>query len=85
MNIEHENFIDALAKEAANHEHWLIIIKFGLPTLLNEQPFLAELIVREAERAAEIFNRSLVTGRHTGADHVGQILGELGLKLESRS
>lgn len=72
-----EEFARGLAKAAKSHDDWLIIISFGLNTLLEEQGFLFELIWEEAVREN--------TCRERPAREVAivahQIFNELRLKL----
>jgi hypothetical protein len=75
--VEEENVIHGLARNCETHEKWLVLMRCCLPTFLDNQPFLMELIVMEAEKMAEGDIRKGIKA----SDTVRNILGELGLKL----
>ncbi|HYE73500.1 MAG TPA: hypothetical protein VEF04_09215 [Blastocatellia bacterium] len=72
-----EQFAVNLTDNCKMHEEWLSVVRFGLKTLLENQPLLIEIIAREASRQLERKNlQSLVI-----ADEVRFIFEELELKL----
>lgn len=75
-----EEFVSGLAKAAKSHDDWLVIMRFGLGTLLEEQGFLFELVWQEAMR--ENKRRSGPAEEVTIVAH--QIFNELRLKLVCR-
>lgn len=75
--VEQENFAIELTDKCRSHEEWLAVVRYGLKTLLDNQPLLIEIIVREAQREAE---RSGV-GSHVAADHARRFLNELGVRF----
>lgn len=76
MTTEQQQFAIDLADKASSHEQWLAIVRFGLGTLINNQPLLAEIICREAQCEAEKSHAS-----HVAADHIAGILSELNLRI----
>lgn len=62
---------------ANDEERWLSVMRFGLATLLGDQPFLVDLICERAERdtLAELPESGAVTVR------VAELMAKLGLKL----
>lgn len=76
-DVDKENFAIKLTDAAKHHDEWLAIVRFGLPTLLNDQPLLFEIMSREAGMIVE---RRGTTGFVT-ADALRQIFIELKLKL----
>jgi hypothetical protein len=70
-----DNFVVQLSDATATHEAWLSLVRFGLATLLNNQPLLAEILAREAEREAK-----KATPRVAG-DELPRIIRELGLRI----
>jgi hypothetical protein len=74
---DEENFVHGLAKAYTNHLDWLVLIRYGLKTLLDNQPFLMELIALEAERLAVEGGREHLKP----SDCMRTILEELGLRL----
>lgn len=79
--VEREDFAFKLTDSATCHNEWLVVVRFGLPTLLADQKLLAEIIAREAEREAVRHNADRVTGLVAASEQVGPILARLGLKL----
>lgn len=78
---EIETFAVTLTDSTKTHDEWLAVVRFGLSTLMENQSLLIEVIVREAQREAERFNKERVTGLHLPSDEVASILLHLGLKL----
>jgi hypothetical protein len=75
MTVGQENFIIQLAEQTKTHEEWLSLVRFGLGTLLERQPLLAEILVLEAMREA------CKIPSHKTSDEIAKILREVGLKL----
>jgi hypothetical protein len=75
MTTEQENFVIDLMVKTKSHDEWLVVVRFGLGSLLSNQGLLAEIIVNEAIREAAKIST------HKASDEVAKILGELGLKL----
>jgi hypothetical protein len=75
--IEDENFIINLFDAAKTHDEFLTIMRFGRHQLLQNQPLLAEILVRYAHRRAEEDGRDSVQG----SDFIASLLKELGLKI----
>lgn len=78
MHPDDENFAVKITDDAKGHEEWLAIMRFGLGTLLKNQPLLMELIVREAERES----KKNVAGHHLPSDEARHIMLELRLHFE---
>lgn len=78
MNNNYETFVIQLTDECENHEQWLAIVRFGLKTLLENQVFLMEIILREASR--EIMRSKM--NSTSGAGPARTIFDELGLRFE---
>jgi len=70
---EMEKFAAKLTDESPDHEAWLSIVRYGMGTLLENQPLLIEIIVREATKQ----NKALQV-----AEGTRRIFEELGLRLE---
>jgi hypothetical protein len=77
MDTDMDNFVTALADQTPTHKDWLVLVRFGLGTLLENQPLFAEVIVREATRIAEQDIRATVVA----GDFIASILRDLNLKL----
>jgi hypothetical protein len=43
-----ENFVIELTDSAASEERWFLVMRFGLPFLLKNQPLLMEVLARRA-------------------------------------
>lgn len=71
-----ENFIRGLVQACETHDDWLVFVFYGLGTLLDNQRFLVELIVTEAERLAASGEPEA-----KASDAAPGILEELGLRL----
>ena len=76
---EQENFAIKLTDQCSTHSEWLAVVRYGLATLLQNQPLLIEIIVREAVKEIE---RGAVPGSHVAADEARRIFKELGLRFE---
>lgn len=76
---EQENFAIKITDTCETHQEWLSLVRYGLYTLLQNQPLLIEIIVREAVREIE---RGHVPGSHVAADEARRIFQELGLRFE---
>lgn len=76
-------FANELIDHTHNHEHWVMMVKYGLKTLLDNQELLIELITREATIQEARFD-----GKHDPARDAGYyargIFAELGLTLTAR-
>ena len=72
---ERDSFIDDLLAASPDHDKWVAIVRFGLPTLLDDQRRLVELVIREAGRL------ELKGTERDAAGLVVGILNELGLRL----
>jgi hypothetical protein len=79
MTEKQKQFVDGMIKACDNHEQWLSIVRFGLPTLLQDQPGLIELMQREAQKLSDQDK-----GESTPAPYLSIILDQLQLKLETR-
>jgi hypothetical protein len=75
--IDMENFAIKLTDDCENHEAWLSVVRYGMGTLMDNQPLLIEIIAREATKQNE---RKGVKGRVI-ADEARQIFTELGLRI----
>ncbi len=80
--VDPENFAIDLTDKCQTHEQWLTVMRFGLGTLLKNQPLLMECIVRESDREAHRFNKKCGAATHVPADHARTIMQELGLRFE---
>lgn len=65
-------FIRDLDVQMKDHESWLILVRYGMLSLLEDQDVLIEIICNESDR--RYGNTSFVAG-------VVDICSELGLKL----
>ena len=61
---ESENFAITLTDKCKTHSEWLSVVRYGLASLLQNQPLLIEIIVREAVREIE----RVQAPSHVGAD-----------------
>jgi hypothetical protein len=77
---EYEDFAVTLTDQAKTHGEWLSIVKFGLPTLMQDQKLLMEIIVRRAQVVCDQ-NKKHVPHRVV-ADDAWVIMDELGLKFD---
>jgi len=77
--VENENFAIQLTDQCKSHSEWLAVVRYGLGTLLENQPLLIEIIVREAQREIE---RGHLPSSHVVADEARRIFQELGLRFE---
>jgi hypothetical protein len=68
--------ISDVLKATKNHADWLVITRFGLPSLLDEQAYLLSLIAKEASE--EVKRVQGVTLDQAFA----AIMAELGLKVQ---
>jgi hypothetical protein len=84
MDAKQKKFVDWLATSCKDHDEWLTVIRYGLPTLLQDQGVLIEVLINEAKRDVPI--QSTQGGRAVDAnvkpDSVRRIMGELGLRFE---
>ena len=78
MTLEQQNFIRTMTDGIGRHEEWLVVMQFGMPTLLEDPPMLAELLAAEATKLAA---KSPLASR-TAADELPVIMRELFLKFE---
>ena len=75
--IPGEQFVIELSDKTTNHEQWLLVVRFGIHHLMENQPLLMEVIVREAQRECAKSQRP----NRVPADDARVILDELGLRL----
>ena len=80
IKVEMENFAVKLTDDSPNHEAWLATVRYGMGTLLDNQPLFIEIIFREA---AKQLGRKNIAGRTVG-DEARAIFKELGLCLQVR-
>jgi len=76
-----EAFAIRLTDGSPDHDAWLSIIRYGLGTLLENQPLFIEIVFRESAKQLE---RKGITSRVI-ADEARAIFDELGLRLEVAS
>lgn len=76
VNLKDNKMLDDFLELVKDREQWLTVIKFGLPTLLDDQLFLVELIIKRAKKESAANNNKNIVGYFTG------IFDDLGLKLE---
>jgi hypothetical protein len=74
---ELEEFAIELTDKCPTHKEWLMVMNFGMGTLVKNQLFLIELIFKEAERLAK-----LRSDAYTVIDGAVFICSELGLRFE---
>lgn len=74
MTIEQRAFVDKMIDVCEDHNQWLAVVRFGLPTLLEDQAVLWKLIVNEAKKMTGTDTFPLAT--------IQAILRELLLHLE---
>lgn len=77
LEAKQEKFVTDLTSAARTHDEWLVIVRYGLATLLEDQSFLFELIYREAVREHE--RRKVKPDDPAIVAH--QIFNELGLRF----
>jgi hypothetical protein len=75
MTIEQENFAVRLTSSADDHHSWLAVVRFGMGTLINNQPLLAEILVAQAVKIAA------KTPNNNAADEIAGIMRELGVRF----
>lgn len=75
--LNDEQFAVDLTDNTRDHAEWLAVMRYGLKTLLYNQPLLMELIVRESVRQRD---RSGIESR-VPADDARAIIEELGLRF----
>jgi hypothetical protein len=75
MTIEQENFAVKLTSATEDHHSWLAVVRFGMGTLIQNQPLLAEILVAEAMKMAA------KTPTHNAADEIAGIMRELGVRF----
>jgi hypothetical protein len=75
-----EAFARKLIEGCDTHDAWLSVVRFGLATLLDDQPLLIELIFREATKMVDW---SKAGAGFIPVKEVQRIFEELGLKLDS--
>ena len=64
MTIEQENFAVKLTSSTEDHHSWLAVVRFGMGTLIQNQPVLAEILVAEAMKIAAKTEIGLNQMRH---------------------
>jgi len=74
MNLDQERFATNLAANTKTHDEWLLVVKFGLGTLLQNQGTLAEILAAEAARESAKNNEPPHYEMH-------RMMRELGLKF----
>ena len=77
MTPEQEQFAIDLTDNSRTHDDFLLLVRFGMKTLLEHQTVLIEIIFREAERELK---RKNLAGR-TISDEGRKIFDELGLRF----
>ncbi len=68
---------EQLALQCANHDEWLVAVRFFLPSLLNDQQCLFECVMVEAKRQAKKAGKSA----RALEDYVADTLDDLKLRL----
>lgn len=84
METKHREFLDSMISRIKSHDDWLTIVKFGLPTLLEDQDVLIELVINEGRRMVTQDEFGGGRGQHVNeldSAAVRQILQELKLRL----
>lgn len=74
INLQDKEKLSEFLGFLKERDQWLTVVKFGLPTLIDDQLFLFELIAKRAEKESRASKASVV-GYLTG------IFEDLGLKL----
>ena len=77
MTLEQENFVITLTDACQTHAEWLAVMRFGLLSLLDNQPLLIECIIREAQREA-----AKCAPSYQASDMARRIFEELNLRFE---
>lgn len=72
-----ENFAIKLTDDCVDHDAWLSVVRYGLGTLLENQPLFIEIIFREAVKQLERKKTQSLTISY----EVRLIVDELGLRL----
>jgi hypothetical protein len=72
-----DKFVLDLADACHNHADWLVLVRFGMSTLLQNQPLLIRLIILEAEREAANKENT----HPSRMKEVERIMGELQLRM----
>ncbi len=79
MDEKQRQFAKWLAEQARDHAEWGVVMRFGMETLLQDQPFLFQLIT------AEMFRELTRAGVPADADaqiaKLRDLLAELHLRL----
>ena len=81
MKPKHKAFLENMRRQCETHADWLVLVNLMMPTLINDQDVLIDLIIAEAEQ-------EVVRARGEGearpaevARFVTLILQELSLRL----
>ena len=77
-NLVQRNFIINLAQQTQSHADWLLVIRFGIKSLLAQQDLLDELLLQEAARELDKQGRPAVDLHHLTMG-VSRLRVELGL------
>jgi hypothetical protein len=81
MEDKQKKFVFDMDRQCAEHDDWLVLVRFGMPTLLKDQEVLLELIYREARRQSE---RDKVDVFRP-AEYMQKLFEELGLHIAQGS
>lgn len=73
-----EEFAKKTAAACQDHEAWLAFVRYGLSFLLDNQPLLIELVIREAVRLTKWAEAE---PGYVPVEEARRIFEELGLKL----
>lgn len=83
MDEQQKQLAEWLIRGCDSHDKWLIAVRFGLPTLLQDQAYLLQIVVGEAiqPRVRNHMAANTANADPSTADAMLYIMGELGLKL----
>ena len=74
-----ENFAVKLTDDSPDHQAWLAIVRYGIGTLMDNQPLFFEIICREAKKQLQRKNVPSLTI----SDEARFIFQELDLRITS--
>ncbi len=77
MTQGQQDFIRIMHDGIGRHEDWLIMMRFGMPTLLGDTALLVELLAAEATKRAALSPMAT----RTVADELTVIMSELRLRF----
>lgn len=84
MSLSNEgrrSFVKNLMAACNSHDQWLVIMRFGLGSLLEDQSLLMECISAEAKAICDRSNAAEGSEPRFPWEVVGPIMQELGLKV----